>query len=97
MPGAVVVKYRPVAEFPLSGGPVEETGGYRVLSTEDQNGEHVHGLPNYSVMEYLHYGYFPNGQNCRVKAGFATFEEAIALCLHNCGWGDFTITRATDD
>jgi hypothetical protein len=75
------VSYRLVATFPLSG----EGTGYSILRTEDERGEHVHGLPHYSIM-------FEG----RVIRGEDTFEDAIATCLRNAGWGHHVV-RTDDD
>jgi hypothetical protein len=76
-----VVTYRPVATFPLNG---REDHGYIIFRTEDQDGNHVHGLPHYTVM-----------YEGRVLSGAATFETAIAECLRRAGWGSYDITEVT--
>lgn len=80
------ITHRTVAIFPLNG--TLDAGGYEILKTENELGEFVHGLPNFTVIDHSH-GY-------RVIAGFETFGEAIALCLSNAGWGQHKIEDVTN-
>lgn len=73
----IPVIHRTVATFPLNGDLA--FGGYIVTITEDDRGEHVHGLPNFTVTD---------ADTGRVVWGCSTMRDALAYCLGRTGWGE---------
>lgn len=60
------------------------SAGSSVTVTENpETGEFVHSLPHFTV-----------AQAGKILAGFDTLAEAVALCLHNEGWGDYVLRPA---
>lgn len=74
-----LVNYRTVATFPLN-GDLERAGGYSVLITEDENGNPVHGLPRFTLVDHTH--------GFHVIRSARTIGEAVAACLGNNGWAE---------
>lgn len=57
------------------------SAGSTITITENaETREFVHGLPHFTV-----------AMEGKVMAGFDTLAEAVALCLHNEGWGDYVV------